>query len=79
MPYLNIGLLPDASSTIETQYHPAMVDHDGEQLVEPAIEIVWSAGGFVRISISVHEAAALIEGLAAALAIHREAIENPTE
>lgn len=77
MPYLNMGLLPDESSSIEIQYHPALTDGDGEQLLQPVVEIAWNAGGFVRVSISVHEARALADGLAAVLAEHRDATENP--
>ncbi|WP_433562325.1 hypothetical protein ACQP1O_33240 [Nocardia sp. CA-151230] len=79
MPYLNMGLLPDESSNIEIQYHPALTIGEGEQLLQPVVEIVWSAGGFVRVSISIHEARALADGLAEVLAKHRDATQNPAE
>ncbi|OJF81459.1 hypothetical protein NS14008_22630 [Nocardia seriolae] len=73
-----MGLLPDASSSIEVQYHPALtIDNGEQQLLQPVVEIAWNAGGFVRISISVHEARALADGLTAVLAEHRDATDSP--
>ncbi|WP_330183844.1 hypothetical protein OHB26_09565 [Nocardia sp. NBC_01503] len=79
MPYIHTGLLPYESSTVEVEYHPAMTNGNGEQLLQPVIEIAWSAGGFVRLSISVHEARAIARDLTAALATHDRTVTNRQE